>query len=207
MCTLPTGSCIGCNSSLYRGDIGHQRSRKRSKKSVIIRKDVSRRIFNDYHIILQHHHSLCGDCSSSDISMWIKNIKDSSIGINRSISSLLSKQLKPKKKKTSLFINFDDVEENQCKQFTRLSKAQISEIASTISTSNQNVFIFFRIMFRGISQAFASVLFDITHQRVSQIFHETIEKMSHAFVPKHIGSQVFKRKNIIHNHTPEWIKL
>ncbi|CAF3002057.1 unnamed protein product [Rotaria sp. Silwood2] len=91
--------------------------------------------------------------------------------------------------------------------FSRLSKAEISEIASAISTSNQNVFIFFTIMFRGISQAFASVLFDITQQRVSQIFHETIEKMSHAFVPKHIGSQVFTRQNIIRNHSPEWIKL
>jgi hypothetical protein len=134
-------------------------------------------------------------------------VKCSSFGINQSISNLLSKQLRPNKKKTSLPIEFDDITENQCKLFTRLSKVQVSEIESTINTSNQNVFIFFTIMFRGISQVFASVLFDITQQRISQIFHETIEKISHLFVPKYIGSQFFKRKNIINHHSPKWVKL
>jgi hypothetical protein len=142
MCTLPTGSCIECNVSLYRGDAGQRRSRKRSKKSLTIRKNVSHRIFNDYRIILQHHHSLCGNCALSDISTRIKNVKDSSFGINRSTSTLLSKQLKPKKKKTSLSTKFDDTTEDQCKLFTRLSKAQISEIASIINTSNQNYHYF-----------------------------------------------------------------
>jgi hypothetical protein len=66
------------------------------------------------------------------------------------------------------------------------SIVQISEIASTISTSKENIFVFFTIMVRGISQLFASVLFGITQLRISQIFHETIEKMSHIFLPNRI---------------------
>ncbi|CAF1406150.1 unnamed protein product, partial [Didymodactylos carnosus] len=61
-------------------------------------------------------------------------------------------------------------------------------------------------MFRGISQVFASALFGIHQSRISRILHETIDKMSEVFVPKYIGSHVFTN-NIIHNHSPEWLKL
>ncbi|CAF3930089.1 unnamed protein product [Rotaria sp. Silwood1] len=62
-------------------------------------------------------------------------------------------------------------------------------------------------MFRGISQRFASALFDISQSRISKIFHEIIKKMSEVFVPIYIGSQCFQRHNIIHNHSPGWVKL
>ena len=172
-----------------------------------MRKDISRRIFNKYYIILRHHHSLCHNCITSDISTWIKNVKNSSVETNRSVSTLISKQLKPKKKKAFIASYFDDMNGNQYKLFTRISKAQISEIASTISMSNQNVLIFFTIMLRRNSQVFASALFGITQPRISQIFREAIKKMSHLSVPKHIGSNVFDRNNIIRYHSPECVKL
>ncbi|CAF4682511.1 unnamed protein product, partial [Rotaria sp. Silwood2] len=62
-------------------------------------------------------------------------------------------------------------------------------------------------MFRGISQTFTGTLFGLTQPRISQIFHETVKKMSEVFVPLYIGSQAFQRHDIIHNHSPEWVKV
>ena len=66
---------------------------------------------------------------------------------------------------------------------------------------------FFTIMFRGISQTFASTLFGLTQRRISQIFHETVKKLTKGFVPLCIGSQVFQRHDIIHYHSSEWVKV
>ncbi|CAF3841433.1 unnamed protein product [Rotaria sordida] len=62
-------------------------------------------------------------------------------------------------------------------------------------------------MFRGISQIFSGTLFGLTQPRISQIFHETVKKMSEVFVPLYIGSEAFQRHDIIHNHSPEWVKV
>ncbi|CAF4030688.1 unnamed protein product [Rotaria magnacalcarata] len=62
-------------------------------------------------------------------------------------------------------------------------------------------------MFRGISQTFTGTLFGLTQPRISQIFQETVKKMSEVLVPLYIGSQAFQRNDIIHNHSPEWVKV
>ena len=81
MCTLPTGSCIGCNASVFR-DGAEQRSRTRNRKPITIRTKISRLLFGNYHVILQHHHSLYSACITHDISQWITSVKDSSVEIN-----------------------------------------------------------------------------------------------------------------------------
>ena len=80
-----------------------------SYESYINLSDLSYKLFNnqrnitsyfyDYHIILQHNHNLCVNCISSNVSKWITNVNDSSVGINRSISSLLSKNWNPKRQR------------------------------------------------------------------------------------------------------------
>ncbi|CAF0835139.1 unnamed protein product [Didymodactylos carnosus] len=91
--------------------------------------------------------------------------------------------------------------------FSRLSKPDITQLASIIRSPCQNVFIYFTMMFRGICQRFASVLFGISQTRISQIFHEVIDQMVQHFVPLHIGPTAFTSDDIMQNHTPKWATL
>lgn len=152
------GQCIACMKYIHFAAERRFIKRQRSVKGIALSAEQICNIFATKKILLNHVAALCKDCIKIPIGelniqcINIKESKDTLLHYNRSLSHIafklctLNENINKIQKINQIkndFIKYDDINEKQCINFSRLSKIQIEDVSKQYNIEPYKLFIFY----------------------------------------------------------------
>ena len=223
ICDAAKRACASCRKPLY---VGANRASTRNKnKSKAYRISPKKRlnIYKQHGIYVQDYHNFCSNCDEKSIDSIHFEHKSEQIELPLYIITVLKEINKENKdsfrnaRREKAYIYNEDISPEDHYILTGLSIEQknilIERIDEKYDENNENasninpqhLIIFLTLIYQGICEALAGVLFGYAKCSIGRIIQNVANVLSRLYVPTELGATAWNHQKLL-NNTPHYVK-
>ena len=221
VCNTSKRECASCKIGLYSG-FRRQNSENTNKlKSHSISPTLKYDIYKKHGVFIQDHQNLCSNCMKTSIDYLNFDYNTENHVLPKYIILVLEQVCKQHTainiRKDKAYIYHDEVILNDDHQILtgltienkRVLEARIyndnNDNNSQDNNNNinpQHLILFLTLIYQGLSEAFAGVLFGYAKSSVSRIIRNVANILSRSYVPTELGSTAWDNDEVLDNIPP-----
>ena len=202
--------CIGCKQFIYNKYFKRKRQNGTLPlKGKLVSAEKIKKLFACKRILINSKHNyLCTNCDAKDVmelDISTTAIEDQKVQTyNESLSYIQSDYQNYIEKKNN-YIKYEKLSNDECVDYSGLTKTQIKTISTEYNLDEQEIFLFYTKCHTYIDNKLLGTLFNKNRNLIGEIFNKTTDNLFDTLAKNELGQNAWTREKI-NNNTPSFSK-